>query len=84
MIDSDVINDDIISGDAGCMCTRFEEGVEGPWSDLRRACCLVRLGIGGGVLIPSMVPVAGETVTPECDGVPRGVLQASLKRGSIW
>lgn len=83
MIDNDVISDDIISGDAGWICTRFEEGVEGPWSDFRRACCLVRLGIGGGVLIPSMVPAPGETVTPECDGVRRGVLQAVLKLESI-
>lgn len=56
MIDSDEISDDIISGDAGWICTRLEDGVVGPWSDLRRACCLVRLGIGGGVLIPSIVP----------------------------
>jgi hypothetical protein len=56
MIDSDEISDDIISGDAGWICTRLEDGVVGPWSDLRRACCLVRLGIGGGILIPSIVP----------------------------
>jgi hypothetical protein len=55
MIDKDVIRDDITSGEAGCKCARFEGGVEGPWSDFRRACCLVRLGIGGGVEVPSMV-----------------------------
>lgn len=56
MIDSDDISDDMISGDAGWMCARLEDGSEGPWSDLRRTCCRVRLGIGGGVLIPSIAP----------------------------
>ena len=85
MIDSDVINDDIISGEAGWICTRFEEGIEGPWSDLRRACCLVRLGIGGVGLIPSMAPAVGQTGTPESDSVhlrgPTGLTQEYLARG---
>jgi hypothetical protein len=57
IIESDVINDEITSGEAGCTCTRFEECAEGPCSDLRRACCLVRLGIGGGVVFTSMVRI---------------------------
>jgi hypothetical protein len=55
MIERDVIKDEITSGEAGCICTRFEEGVEGPWSDLRRVWCLWRPGIGGGVETLSMV-----------------------------
>jgi hypothetical protein len=49
MMERDVIRDEITSGDAGWTWTRFEAWAEGPWSDFRRACCLVRLGIGGGV-----------------------------------
>ena len=57
MIESDVINDDMTSGEAGCTCTRLEECAEGPWRDFRRACCLDRIGIGGGVEVTSMVEV---------------------------
>lgn len=55
MMDRDEISEDMISGDAGCICTRFEDGVEGPGSDRRRPFCLVRVGIGGGVDM-SMAP----------------------------
>ena len=54
MIERDVIKDEMTSGEAGCICTRWELA-EGPCRDLRRACCRVRLGIGGGVEKPSMV-----------------------------
>ncbi len=52
-MDREVINDEITSGEAGWICTRLDE--EGPWSDLRRECCRVRFGIGGGVVKPSMM-----------------------------
>jgi hypothetical protein len=55
MIESDVIRDEITSGEAGCTCTRLEECAEGPCSDFRRACCLVRVGIGGEFEFMSMV-----------------------------
>lgn len=47
MIDSEVIKEEITSGEAGCICTRFVEWVDGPWSDFRRACCRVGLGTWG-------------------------------------
>lgn len=52
MIERDVINDEITSGDAGCICTRLDECVDGPCIDFRLACCLVREG--GGVVNWSM------------------------------
>jgi len=36
MIESEEIKDEMTSGDAGWMCTRLLEGVEGPWRDLLR------------------------------------------------
>ncbi|EDN96218.1 hypothetical protein SS1G_01142 [Sclerotinia sclerotiorum 1980 UF-70] len=45
-MESDVIREDITSGDAGCIDTRFEECAEGPDRDFRRR---DRYGIGGGV-----------------------------------
>jgi hypothetical protein len=83
MIDRDEISDDIISGEAGCTWTRFEDGVDGPWSDFRRACCLVRVGIGGAAML-SIVSLVDQTVTPELERFVQGVLQASLKLESIW
>ena len=55
MMEREVINDEITSGEAGCTCTRLEEWAEGPCSDFRRACCRARLGMGGGVVFTSMV-----------------------------
>jgi hypothetical protein len=55
MIEREVINDEITSGEAGCTCTRLEECAEGPCSDFRRPCCRARLGIGGGVVFTSIV-----------------------------
>jgi hypothetical protein len=57
MIEREVINDEITSGEAGCTCTRLEECAEGPCSDFRRACCRARLGIGGGVVFTSIVSI---------------------------
>ena len=52
MMESDVINDEITSGEAGCTWTRFEEEewAERTGRDFRRACCLEieRPGIAGG------------------------------------
>lgn len=55
MIESEVISDEMTSGEAGCMCTRFDAFAEGPCKDFLRECCRVRLGIGGGVEKPSMM-----------------------------
>jgi hypothetical protein len=55
IIESDVINDEMTSGEAGCTCTRLEECAEGPCSDFRRVCCRARLGIGGGVVFTSIL-----------------------------
>jgi hypothetical protein len=30
MMERDVMRDEMTSGEAGCTCTRLEEGVEGP------------------------------------------------------
>ena len=54
MIESEVIREEMTSGDAGCTYTRFEEGVDGPWSDFRRACCRARAGIAGGMELTSI------------------------------
>lgn len=48
MIESEVIKEEMTSGDAGCIDTRFEECAEGPDIDFRREFCRERYGIGGG------------------------------------
>jgi hypothetical protein len=55
MIEREVISDEMTSGEAGCTCTRLEECAEGPCSDFRRPCWRARLGIGGGVVLTSIV-----------------------------
>lgn len=51
MTESDEIKDEITSGDAGCTRTRFA----GPGGGSRRELYIARLGIGGGVVNPSML-----------------------------